>query len=241
MGQVPPINSLLLIGSGRVANHLKHYLAMLDFPPLQWSHHDSHEKLVELLKRSDRVALAISDDAIAPFTADYRELLSNRLVFHFSGSLYHPEIPSAHPLMTFADRLYEKSRYQQILFVTEKGRPSLSELLPELGNSSVAISSEQKPLYHALCVCGGNLATLLWAEVLKEFEHLKIPAGALRPYLEQILTNVLQDKERALSGPLQRGDIQTVRRNLDSLKGHRIKSIYQAFLEWFPAINWRLP
>ncbi len=76
----------------------------------------------------------------------------------------------------------------------------------------------------------GNFPTLLWARVISEFEiRLGLPREVLRPYLRQTLENTLGSGVTALTGPLARGDRETVKRNLAALGDGPFADIYRAF------------
>jgi predicted short-subunit dehydrogenase-like oxidoreductase (DUF2520 family) len=138
-----------------------------------------------------------------------------------------------HPLFTFApDRLEPLETYRSILFVGERGRPGLPGLLPELTNPYVAIDPSDKPLYHALCVLGGNLTTLLWRTVVAESARLGLPGDAMAPYLDAVVRN-LWASDDPLTGPLARGDHATVARNQEALAGSPLAAVYEAFCQLF--------
>ena len=236
MGQVPQ-NSLLLIGRGRLARHLLHYHSLFGIQCLNWHRGESHDALAERIQRASRVGILLSDQAIAPFFMNHQNLLKNKVVFHCSGALSHPQVESAHPLMTFSPALYEKDFYPRITFVTEQGRASFKDLFPELPNPSVSIPSEQKPFYHALCVASGNLTTLLLGEVAAEMTGLKIPISALELYMQKTLKNFFESPFTSLTGPLARADVQTVQANLRSLRGQRLEAVYRQFVSWFPKFS----
>lgn len=140
--------------------------------------------------------------------------------------------------MTFAAELYPRALYERIAFVVEAGGPSLEELLPGLPNRSYRIPSADKPLYHALCVLGGNFTTLLWSKVFAEMEgRLGIPPAAVRPYLEAITANLLAPLGAPLTGPLARGDQATIDRNLAALAGDPYHEVYEAFVHAFRREN----
>jgi predicted short-subunit dehydrogenase-like oxidoreductase (DUF2520 family) len=80
-------------------------------------------------------------------------------------------------------------------------------------------------------VLGGNFSTLLWSKVLSDFsERLGLPAETLGPYMSQVCRNVLQSGGAALTGPLQRGDVGTIRRDLEALRGDPFAEVYRAFV-----------
>jgi predicted short-subunit dehydrogenase-like oxidoreductase (DUF2520 family) len=112
------------------------------------------------------------------------------------------------------------------------GGPTLDELLPGLPNPAFAIPASERPYYHALCVMAGNFSTILWQKLLAEFQgRLHLPAAAAFPYLAQVAANITSDPDRALTGPLARGDAQAIAANLAALEGDPFHAIYSAFVK----------
>jgi len=156
-------------------------------------------------------------------------LKAPRLI-HFSGALVTPLATGMHPLMTFTKGFYELADYQKMAFVCEEGDVTFQNVFPQLKNPNYTIKKEQKAFYHALCVMSGNFSVILWQKLFEEFQtKLGIPAEAAFPYLERISRNLQNDSRGALTGPLQRKDLQTINKNLDALDGDSFRAIYQAF------------
>ena len=78
----------------------------------------------------------------------------------------------------------------------------------------------------------GNYSTMLWEKLFRELEtRFAIPAAAAFPYLAQVTANLQRDPDRALTGPLGRGDADTVRANRSALEGDPFHAVYAAFEE----------
>jgi predicted short-subunit dehydrogenase-like oxidoreductase (DUF2520 family) len=238
MRQVPA--SYLILGDGRVARHLRRYFDLEAISYIHWNRKShSHEQLRSWAETSTHILLAISDSALEEFLRERRFLLS-KVCVHFSGAVSLAEIPSAHPLMTFGAEFYDLEVYRSIPFVFEKGRGSASELLPGLRNPSYEIEAEKKALYHALCVLSGNFSTLLWERAAQRFaDDLGLPKSALVPYMTQITNNIVSAYPGAsvLTGPLTRGDGDTIAKNLAALEGDPFQEVYQAFVRAYSALS----
>jgi predicted short-subunit dehydrogenase-like oxidoreductase (DUF2520 family) len=227
---------ILLIGSGRLARHLVYWrklnsqTSQVEFQ--QWNRSEPTSKLMEYLEKKPLIWLAVSDSALIPFYENY--LINKDLkVVHFSGALHHPGMLSAHPLMTFTEKLFDDEFYNKIHF-SITNCSSLDEALPGFKNSYSIIFAAEKALYHALCVTAGNFPQLLWNEVFKEARNLKIPEAALEVYLNKVTENFIQQKEASLTGPLVRKDHVTVEKNLEALKRNEaLQNIYKTFAEEF--------
>lgn len=221
--------SYLIIGSGRVARHLAHYFQLLDIHYNSWDRSQDPHALARKVGQASHVLVAISDRSVEGF---YRQHLAGHdlQAVHFSGALHIEGMIAAHPLMTFGPELYDLEFYKRIHF-TITGANSLSTPLPGLTNSFSILPADQKALYHAYCVAGGNFVSLLMSEMLQGFSELQIPASAGATYLEKIFANTLQDPQNAATGPLIRKDAATIEKNLRALESTNLKPIYEAFVK----------
>ena len=224
---------ILLIGSGRLAFHLQFWNSLQDCPNqmLTWNRSQDSESLSLALEKADLVWLAISDSAIISFFENNLSDLTVPVV-HFSGALHDLRLKCAHPLMTFPTELLNKSIYYQISFALT-GVDALTEIMPGFKNNYFKLSPADKPLYHALCVVAGNFPQLLWTETTKKFETLNIPESAIQVYLNQVLNNFLNLKQKSVTGPLVRNDITTMELNENALSGTKLHSVYRAFRKEF--------
>jgi len=223
-----------LIGRGRVAGHMTHYLRLENRRVLQWCRGLETEPQASL-HDADVILLAISDDAIEPFLDGHPEFRT-RPVVHFSGSLVVDEVSGHHPLMTFGPELYDHEFYRAIPFVTERGRAGFDEIFPGLHNPSWPIDGKDKSLYHALCALAGNSTAILWTKVMEDFEsRLGLPRDILRPFLQRAAVNSLDQGRDALTGSLARNDRGTIARDLDGLTGDPYREVYLALTNAFAA------
>lgn len=245
LGQVPaphPKFTYLLVGSGRLATHLRFWLSNTGHSWINWSRDQEMSTLYEYLQRpSLRLLLAISDDAIDEFYQTHLKPnmpLGSLSPIHFSGSLHIPDLVSAHPLMSFGPQLYSMSVYEEIHWTLCASHSSeklhLRDLFPGLQNNFSLISAEEKPLYHAACVLGGNFPILLWQEMSRILQNIGIPAQAHPPYLRRCLENFIASPDQAFTGPLARGDARSIQRNLEALEtSSNFAPVYQAFVHAF--------
>ena len=248
MGQVPKFEKrlaphYLLMGSGRMALHMAHYLDLLNIPYLKWARNphsrfnsserdDPEQRLAEVTETVSHVLLLLSDDALDEFEGHH--LLREKIVVHFSGAKSLKNFYSAHPLMSFTDELMPVDFYNSIPFIIEKGGPSLADLLPGLPNSSHAIPKNQKSLYHALCVSSGNFTNILWSSILERAEkELGLDRSLFFPYLNKIVRDIQSESLRRLTGPFVRGDMNTIKSNLKSLDGSPLQELYQSFFSFY--------
>lgn len=222
-------SKFLIIGSGRVSLHLRTYFTALHFNFTEWDRSQDPHLLATKIDSCTHVLLAVSDSAIQSV---YQRYVAghDKVAVHFSGALSLPGLIAAHPLMTFGKEPYSLELYKKIHF-TLSGCEDLQAALPGLTNPFSILAEEQKPLYHALCVMGGNFTTLLLQKMLSEFATLGLPAEAARLYVEKSVQNVFANPHGALTGPLARQDAETVAKNLQALSHDPYQKIYGAFLQ----------
>jgi predicted short-subunit dehydrogenase-like oxidoreductase (DUF2520 family) len=225
--------NIVLIGDGRLARHLRHYFQHLGFNHAIWSRRMEAEErcpaLSVLVQPDTRALLAISDRAVEPFIRSHPDL-RKAIRVHFSGRLASALAMGAHPMFSFAGTFYDRELYERIPFVIDQGSPPLASLIPGLPNPFVFIDPEQRERYHALCVLAGNFTTLLWRKLFFELEaEVGMQREQALPYLESIMRG-LAGTGAPLSGPLSRGDQDTLRRNLAALKRDPFGQVYGAFV-----------
>jgi predicted short-subunit dehydrogenase-like oxidoreductase (DUF2520 family) len=186
------------------------------------------------------VVLAVADDALAACVADLARaaaIVPGQVVLHLSGALTSEVLAplgalgaragSMHPLVAFASEPALAARqFRGATFALEGdlGAVALADaIVRRLGGSPVTLAPELKPLYHAGAVFASNYlvtlvavaARLLGDAGLAEEEAL----AALAPLARATLENLeAVGPVAALTGPVARGDIATVRRHLMALE-----------------------
>jgi predicted short-subunit dehydrogenase-like oxidoreductase (DUF2520 family) len=128
-----------------------------------------------------------------------------------------------HPAMTFTGTALDLPRLPGCAFgVTAESEPAVAmatELVELLGGNLVWVPEDKRTLYHAGLAHGANhLVTLVVQamELLRE-SGASDPASTLRPLLTAALDNALTMGDAALTGPIVRGDVETVRAHLQVL------------------------
>jgi hypothetical protein len=219
-----------LVGRGRLALHLGHYLRQKRARLVFWDRADPSPPEAAL-KDAGVLLLAVRDGAIAPFLQDHPSLLEGRRAVHFSGACSAPPALRFHPLATFGPSLYEEGYYERVPFTGGAPEAEFRAVFPSLGNPYFRVPEGSGALYHALCTASGNFSTLLWQGFFSEMgERFGIPKEALFPYMEKTFENLRRDPGQALTGPIARKDERTIEAHLKALSGHPLDGIYRAFL-----------
>lgn len=189
----------------------------------------------ELAAKADTLLVAVPDSRIRPLYLDIREHLSpDTLLVHFSGNVKsdifkHPLAISAHPVKTFPHPRLEDNAFLGTIFVLEGTQRAIDIFKPvieDLDARLIVIPPENKKIYHTMCVMASNLML----GFLDSINELGIEAGLNNEQVLEIILNLAQDTLRtarevksltdALSGPILRGEVQTVEHNLGSLEKH---------------------
>ena len=128
-----------------------------------------------------------------------------------------------HPAMTFTGTALDLPRVAGCSFgVTAQSEPAVEmaqTLVADLGGRLVWVPEDKRTLYHAGLAHGANhLVTLVsQAMGLLRESGATDPAATLRPLLTAALDNALTMGDDALTGPIVRGDVETVRAHLDAI------------------------
>jgi hypothetical protein len=244
-GQVPMtrtnFKSYALLGSGRVAKHFQFYLKSLNLPVQFWSRNgdpqfnslkdlNPNTRLEKVIAQSSHLLFAVRDEALAELTR--AAVTHGKTLVHFSGAVHLDGVFAAHPLMTFGPNLESPPWYRQIPFVHDAG-VDFAEILPGVPNPSWPLSKERRALYHALCSLAGNSSFLLWQNIGNRFEReLGLPRALLSPLLHQVVENAAQNQAGGFTGPVARGDWQTVGQHLTALKNLHpdLLKVYHSYL-----------
>jgi predicted short-subunit dehydrogenase-like oxidoreductase (DUF2520 family) len=98
-------------------------------------------------------------------------------------------------------------------------RPLAEELVAALGGTPMWVAEADRVLYHAALAHGANHLVTLVAQSMDLLRTAGAadPASVLRPLLTAALDNVLAYGDAALTGPVVRGDITTIRAHVDAL------------------------
>jgi predicted short-subunit dehydrogenase-like oxidoreductase (DUF2520 family) len=195
------------------------------------------------------VVLAVRDDALGPCVSDLARaggVGRGHVVLHLSGALTHDVLApladlgaatgSMHPLMTVSAEPAQAARhFRGAAFVLEGDLEAVGladAIVRRLGGIPVTLAPELKPLYHAGAVFASNYLATLVSVAARLFGEAGIApeaaVAALLPLARATLDNVVAaGPAGALTGPIARGDVATVRRHLAALE-HRDAELYRA-------------
>jgi predicted short-subunit dehydrogenase-like oxidoreductase (DUF2520 family) len=195
---------------------------------------------------SEIIWLCVSDDAIAPTASALASVgdWEGKIALHSSGARSSREleplarrgaaIGSLHPMQTFVRA--SRGTLAGVSFAVE-GDPTAvpvgRRIARDLGGSVFTIRPEAKVLYHAI----GSFCSPLIMATLSTAERIAASAGISRaatrrimhPILRQSIANYLaKGPAAAFSGPINRADINTIRKHIEAL--HDVPGAHEIYL-----------
>jgi predicted short-subunit dehydrogenase-like oxidoreductase (DUF2520 family) len=181
---------------------------------------------------ADLSVIAVSDDAIGEVAQRVADRVHGVPAVHVSGAVplaaldpiaaAGSQVGSFHPLQTMPDPINGARQLEGSWIGITASEPlagDLTALAESMGCRPFLVLDENKPLYHAAAAASANfvLAALIVAEGL--FDASGVPLEAARPLVDAIVENAFALGPRAaLTGPIARGDVGTVARQLEAVR-----------------------
>ncbi len=186
----------------------------------------------------DLIFICVPDDNISEMAQKLSHSnlnWSSKKVIHCSGNLFSNELEalsslgaqtaSMHPLQTFR-RGDDASRFDGV-FVSLEGHPELcrelNSFVKTMGAHPLQVQKEQKQILHIAAVFASNyvVAVLHEAENLLKKKGIENGLEPLEPLIRQTVENCLKlGPAEALTGPISRGDVESVLKHLQALENY---------------------
>ena len=206
----------------------------------QFTQTDCFSDLEELVKLSDTLFITTPDGVIGSVWDCIRNKnmsVQNKIVCHFSGALSSDVftdsqstgagVCSIHPMLAFSDKLTSYRIPANTFFTVEGDETAVSalkSLFESLGNTVCRIDKSKKSLYHtAASVLSNELVALLdlGYSLLEQCgfsrdDAVKATQNLVSGNVKSVLENGCVN---ALTGPVERNDLQTVKKHVESLQG----------------------
>ncbi|MBA2444812.1 MAG: DUF2520 domain-containing protein, partial [Nocardioidaceae bacterium] len=193
------------------------------------------DKPTAVAKAADLLLLTVPDDAldnVVRMLVASGAIRSGQIIVHTSGrhglQVLQPALDvgargiALHPAMTFTGTDLDLERLIGCTYAVTCGpadRAFVGSLVADLGGRLVEVSESNRELYHAALAHGSNHLVTLVSQAMDMLRSAGTddPARTLRPLLAAALDNVLVFGGAALTGPIVRGDLETVRAHLRSM------------------------
>ena len=189
------------------------------------------------------VFITTNDDSITEVCAGISPQLRGKLVVHCSGALTTDALKSAsgaskavvHPMQAVPCVAKGVKSIPGSYFDVEcdsKTFPEVKKLVHSIGGIPVRIEREDRIFNHIASCMVSNYPVALFTIALKLYEGTKIgeakATDMLMPLFEESVRNIQSAGAiQSLTGPIERGDIETVRKHLEVLsKVGWIKALY---------------
>ncbi len=209
----------------------------------EFTHTKSYRQLEGLTDASDALFLTCPDGEIGSVWNSLKRYdLSGKCICHCSGALssaVFSEIDqmgafgySIHPLFAIHSKTESFRELSNSFFTIEGHEKYLKfwqETFESFGNHVKAITSEQKVLYHAAAVFASNLVCGLFDEAVQIMEKCGFSSEDAREALGPLFLNnaeslVRNGAVKALTGPVERADVNTVRKHMDALSKKELET-----------------
>ena len=219
------------------------------------------DNIRDLVNSSDTLFITVPDKEISGVWDCMRKAcdLKGKTVLHMSGAstcaLFSGIIDtgaygfSLHPLCAVSDRYQSHETLSTAVFTIEVSESSdetynlkanaIRIAMTHAGNTIVDIRPEDKVLYHAAAVVASNMTVglvFMAEQMLKRTGFTDEEASkALSPLIKGTMDNILrQGSVSALTGPVERNDVETVSKHLTKLteqESEVYKALTKALIE----------
>lgn len=208
---------------------------------------------IEDLPKADLTFITTSDDIISSISQEYAHNINldkGSIVVHCSGVL--PAncmqelrvkgcyICSIHPMHSFIDPSISLGTYPGTYCAIEgdeQAIPIVADLFAKIGSKLIRVATDKKPLYHAAGVIAANYLLTVAEQALTCLHGAKVNAddalNLVTSLMHSAISNLAAKKSpaAALTGPIKRGDLQTINMHIDAFPNANLKDFYEFMLE----------
>jgi predicted short-subunit dehydrogenase-like oxidoreductase (DUF2520 family) len=245
-----------IVGTGRVG---KTFLRLFELLPQHTVTGVGKKEATAQLPHASLFFITVPDDHIADVAKTVCQHHTNTILVHCSGSLpasiLNPEkrddiqVASIHPAISIVDPVKTAANFSGTICSVEGDTPAVetvSALFTKLGAELFAIDPSKKAAYHAAnCMAANYLVTLAEASC-QQFAEAGLNKETSKKISEQLMQSALDNVKQkehiadALTGPIARGDSNTIQRHLAAIKPE-LKDLYCELAEQTAAIARQAP
>ncbi len=190
------------------------------------------ERGVAVRENGELRLLCVPDRAIAEVAA---AIEPGPWVAHVSGATPlaalapHTRRFSVHPLQTLTTTRGPEQldgAWGAVTAETGEANERALWLATTLGLQPFVLADDRRALYHAGAAIASNFLVTLYRAAAELLEQAGAPPAALVPLMERTIENGFE-----LTGPIARGDWETVDSHLAALDGSRLEPLYRTLAE----------
>jgi predicted short-subunit dehydrogenase-like oxidoreductase (DUF2520 family) len=200
------------------------------------------------LPSADLILVTVPDqqiEAVARTLVNSPNLQPGTMILHCSGALssacmdvLHSRqcwLASLHPAFSFKQPHAAIQQFTHIPCALEGDEPALDKitaLFTAIGAEVYRIAPEHKALYHTAAVFASNYPVALLQQAYDCFTAAGLSGTQAKAVVCGVANSMLQNvsaadmPKLALTGPLQRGDVVTIRRHLETLQDPKARDMY---------------
>lgn len=206
----------------------------------------AYKKIDELIKVSDTLFITTPDGEISSkWDCITKYELTGKTICHFSGSLSSNVFSgiettgakgcSIHPMYAFSDKFTSYRQFCTAILTMEGSDiavNAMKKLFEDLGHKVMTVHAEDKIKYHAAAALASNYMVGLFQmslDLLSECSFNEADSyELLGPLVQENIKTMLQNGTKAaLTGPVERNDMITVKKHLESFSNENVKMVYQ--------------
>lgn len=207
-----------------------------------FTHTKKYQSIKEIISSSDMIFFTVPDDRIREVWESARPYTHGKIITHCSGihsSNIFSDIDrtgsmaySIHPLCAISDRETSWQALGDVLFTIEGDARNISniqDMFTQMGNRTCFISAENKIKYHAAASLASNHMTAVFFMAQKLFLECGFTEQQANEELYRLAKGNLENIHAqgciaSLTGPVERGDKNTVQKHLDALNADMKKA-----------------
>ncbi|KTD20596.1 pyrroline-5-carboxylate reductase [Legionella lansingensis] len=205
---------------------------------------------INKLPPADITLITTPDDMISHVCEELSKnafIKKNSVVLHCSGSLTSDAlstikdkgcyVASIHPMKSFANPELCVEQYNGTYCAVEGDKMAISTITPlfnSIGSITYAIDKTKKSLYHAAGVFASNYLVTLAEQALICLKDAGVENELAMHIITNIMRGTISNLEKTLSpaqsltGPIQRGDISTLKKHMESFSAIEQKKLYSS-------------
>ncbi|MCX7834111.1 MAG: DUF2520 domain-containing protein [Ignavibacteria bacterium] len=199
----------------------------------------------EIINSTDVIIISVKDDEIETLCKHLKKFdcdFKDKIIFHTSGVLSSKtlakyfrnknNIGSLQPVQTFNKHdITQKDKISNSYILLEGGKNFLEyakKVCKDFNSKFLLVNEKEKRYFHIISVFASNYLTAYFdlicgSKLIKKLSGKEI-FDILKPLILTTIDNIDNSKEfyEALSGPIERGDVKTIKKHISELEKKNI-------------------
>lgn len=212
----------------------------------EFTHSKSYKTIKELVKESQIIFITVPDSSIYDVYLQLKQYeLKDKILCHCSGALSAEVFEdiesigaygySIHPAFAINDKENSYKKISRAFFTIEGNDEKISviqKIFEKLENPVQIIHAKDKHKYHASLVMASNLVIGLYHIALSQLEECGFSYSMANEVLKPLFLNNAENLcsngcMNALTGPVERNDIDTINKHLSILNNQSTLNLYR--------------